>query len=93
MTQWTPSASCGRVNDLHGMQRYTPIACSQHDQYLAWATLRQAIDVLYNDEAGQERSATGRILDVFTQQDRTEWMILDSGERIRLDRIRRTSVH
>ena len=75
------------------MQRYTPIACSQHDQYLAWATLRQAIDVLYNDEAGQERSATGRIVDVFTQQDRTEWMILDSGERIRLDRIRRTSVH
>jgi transcriptional antiterminator Rof (Rho-off) len=74
------------------MERYTPIACSQHDQYLAWATLRQEIDVLYSDEADQERSATGRIMDVFTQQDRTEWMALDSGERIRLDRIRRTSV-
>lgn len=69
-----------------------PIACSVHDQYLAWATLRQEIDVLYSEEADQERSATGRIMDVFTQQDRTEWMVLDSGERIRLDRIRRTSV-
>ena len=71
---------------------YVPINCSIHDQYLAWATLRQVVTVNYNDETGEEHIVTGRIVDVFTKEDRTEWMMLEGGEQIRLDRIQRSSV-
>ena len=72
---------------------YRPIDCSLHDQYLAWATLKSPVAVLYTGEDGEERTSTGLIIDVFTSaEDRAEWMVLDNGERIRLDRIRQTSV-
>lgn len=67
---------------------YVSIPCSLHDQYLAWATLRFAVEVIAFDEAGIKVSVRGIITDVFTERsDRSEWMVMDSGQRIRLDRI------
>ena len=72
---------------------YTPIDCSQHDRYLAWATLKSPVAVRYVGGDGEEWNATGVIVDVFTSaDDRAEWMVLDNGDRIRLDRIRQSSV-
>jgi Rho-binding antiterminator len=69
---------------------YRPIACSVHDQYLAWATLRTPIDVDYTDGTDINGSAKGLITDVFTSaEDRAEWMVLDTGVHIRLDKILR----
>ena len=65
---------------------YVPIDCSLHDRYLAWATLRKEISITFMDH-GTQQVTQGRIIDVFTDHDRTEWLKMTNGERIRLDRI------
>jgi hypothetical protein len=65
---------------------YRPIACTLHDQYLAYATLRTTVAVEYLGTEGQVRSVSGVIGDVYTADDRTEWMLI-ADARIRLDRI------
>ena len=72
--------------------RYRPIACDLHDQYLAWSTLKRRVLVEHIAEDGSQLADEGLITDVFTQgDDRSEWMMLSTGRRIRLDRIDRVS--
>ncbi len=71
--------------------KYSPILCSIHDQYLAWATQRAVVVVQYEDDAGNVRTCTDIIADVFTDKLSAEWMVMGNGERIRLDRIRSAS--
>lgn len=70
------------------MDPYRPIACSLHDQYLAWATERRVVIVSYQDGSGGHHTVTDRIKDVYTRADATEWMVMARGTEIRLDHIR-----
>lgn len=61
---------------------YKPISCSWHDTLLHKATLKD--EVSFELESGQ--SLTGIIVDVYTKE-KEEFLRLNSGEIIRLDRI------
>lgn len=65
---------------------YRPIACSYHDRLESWATLRTPVTVRYRDDTGALVEASGRIEDVYARQG-AEFLRLDSGTEIRLDRL------
>ena len=65
---------------------YKPIDCSLHDQLLAFATLKQVVDIHFQ-EAGQEKHVQGKIIDVYTAKTKEEFLKLDSGQEIRLDQL------
>ncbi|MDZ7778537.1 MAG: hypothetical protein U5R14_01190 [Gemmatimonadota bacterium] len=66
---------------------YRPIDCSVHDRLEAFAVSRTDCRVTYTDPATEERTITGRIVDVFTR-DGAEFLRMDEGSEIRLDRLR-----
>lgn len=61
---------------------YIPIDCSLYDHYEAAATLKQKVRL----DLGNGTGLQGRIVDLFVR-DRIEWLRLDSGAEVRLDRI------
>lgn len=62
---------------------YRPIACDFHDQLEAYATLRRRVRLSLKDG----EAAEGRIADLYTTADKQEFLRLDGGAEIRLDRI------
>jgi transcriptional antiterminator Rof (Rho-off) len=70
-------------------EAYRPIACDFHDRLEAFATLRRRVRLTLKDEdaVGEEASAEGLIADIYTREDKKEFLRLDTGEEIRLDRI------
>lgn len=69
---------------------YTPIDCSLHDELLLLALRRREVRLAVRsaeaaDEEAPER-LRGRVVDVLTR-DGAEWLVLESGRRIRLDRL------
>lgn len=68
---------------------YRPIACDFHDKLEALATLRRRVRVLLKDAdgAGSASSVEGLIADIYTREDKREFLRLDGGMEIRLDRI------
>jgi len=75
-----------RGDEGGGMSSYTPIECSLHDQLESLATLGRACRVVYRDDSGEERETEGRLVDVFARGG-AEYVRLDSGVEIRLDRL------
>lgn len=67
-------------------QAYTPIYCSFHDTLLAKATLRETCHIRYETEQQQAVETHSLIVDVYTHRE-GEFMELNTGEHIRLDRI------
>lgn len=70
---------------------YTPISCSYYDRLEALATTRTRSRIVYtsiNEEADTptEHEVSAIITDLFSK-DKAEYMVLDSGETIRLDQI------
>jgi Rho-binding antiterminator len=65
---------------------YEPISCGLHDQLLAHTTLRRKCDIKYRDEMGQRQQTQALIHDIYTR-DGAEYMKLDNGTIIRLDRL------
>ncbi|MCC7437577.1 MAG: hypothetical protein IT211_03680 [Armatimonadetes bacterium] len=65
---------------------YSPISCSLHDELLALATLRRAVQIIWRDSDGTEHQATATITDVFSRKAQ-EFLQLSSGEEIRLDHL------
>ncbi len=63
-------------------KRYEPIDCSLYDHYEAAATQKDKLRITMDD--GSEHH--GVIVDLFIR-DKVEWMRLNGGEEIRLDRI------
>lgn len=74
------------------MNRYQPISCSLHDQYLDWATRGSLVDIHYKTEEGPHVELSARIIDVFTR-DGAEFMQLAGGLELRLDRVLRAESH
>jgi Rho-binding antiterminator len=71
------------------VEHYTPIDCTFHDRIEALATTRRR--VLLELDAGQPGGKTvaeGVIADIWTAPSKEEFLRLDDGETIRLDRIK-----
>lgn len=65
-------------------QTYQPINCNYYDELEAMATLRKLVKIEYYNETGDTLEQEGQIVD-FQIKDRIEYMILKSGNEIRLD--------
>lgn len=65
---------------------YVPISCSFYDILEESATKNSPVGIQYFDDTGQPQSKRGIIKDLITRESR-EYMILDSGDTIRLDRV------
>lgn len=65
---------------------YVPIDCEFHDVLEATATGRRAATVRHLDEDGQTRITHARIFDLYAK-DGVEYLQLEDGHVIRLDRI------
>lgn len=72
-------------------QGYRPIDCDFHDQMESLATTRHRVHVTYKDEGGEIASRDGVIVDIWTAPSKEEFLKLEDGTTIRLDRI--TDVH
>ncbi len=68
------------------MSDYTPIDCNLYDRYEAWATLRTSLVITHRDDHDAEVKHVGRIVDLRNEAG-AEWLVLDNGKRIRLDRV------
>lgn len=66
---------------------YRPIDCTFYDELTLRAMRRSTAEISYVDEEGGEHAARGVVEDVFTRGDE-EYLRLESGTEIRLDRIR-----
>lgn len=71
---------------------YRPIACDFHDQLESFATLRRRVRLSLAGANGEAEPAAGgiaegRIADIYTTADKQEFLRLDDGAEIRLDRI------
>ena len=78
---------------------YRPIACDFHDQLESYATLKRRVHLTLKHEGGVGTSAGGApaaeggpsaeglIADIYTTADKQEFLRLDNGAEIRLDRI------
>lgn len=76
---------------------YRPIACDFHDDLEAYTVTRRRVRILHapaeapepgSGAAGSDIRSEGRIEDIFTNARKEEFLILDNGTSIRLDRIR-----
>ncbi|MET0350983.1 MAG: hypothetical protein ABW067_14425 [Rhizobacter sp.] len=65
---------------------YQPISCEFHDVLESLATRSRRAVVVYLGEDGTPREVSAVITDLFGR-DGVEFMTLDSGETVRLDRI------
>lgn len=65
---------------------YQPINCEFHDVLEAAATRRAVVRIDYRDDDGLLQQVSGRIVDLPSSH-RVEYALLDSGQRLRLDRI------
>lgn len=67
---------------------YQPIACDFHDQLEAFATTRKRVRLaLKSDPPNPASQAVGRIADLYTTGSKEEFLRLEDGTEIRLDRI------
>jgi Rho-binding antiterminator len=67
-------------------ESYTPIDCSFHDRIEALATTRQRVAITHALET-EARVSEGVIRDIWTAPTKEEFLRLDDGTEIRLDRI------
>ncbi len=69
------------------LSKYQPISCSYYDQLESLATMRKRCEVIYySDTDASQQDTIGYITDLYTKNDE-EFMVLDTGLTIRLDRL------
>ncbi len=69
-------------------ERYRPIDCSVHDEFELRAVRRVRFELDYLDETGAKQHRSGRIVDLTTRNGE-EYLRLDDGTEVRLDRVTR----
>ncbi len=67
------------------MENYVPINCDYYDELEALATIGKQVRIVYQ-ENGEQSEARGIIKDLFTENS-VEYMKLDTGFVIRLDKL------
>ena len=66
--------------------KYHPISCEFHDVLEALATTHKPAQLRFLDAQGAEQQCTAVITDVYAR-DGAEYLSMDSGEVLRLDRL------
>jgi Rho-binding antiterminator len=66
---------------------YIPINCGFHDRLESWAVTRVDCEIEYYVDDGEVEQLTSKIKDVFSRGSE-EFVQLQTGQEIRLDRIR-----
>jgi Rho-binding antiterminator len=69
---------------MEPVEEYRPIACDFHDRLESMATLRRRVRLSLR---GGTATAEGVISDIYTTADKQEFLRLDNGAEIRLDRV------
>ena len=64
---------------------YKNIACSFYDQLEAFATLKKDVKITFSENE-KSKTVTSKIVD-FETKDKQEFMILEDGSKIRLDKL------
>lgn len=67
------------------MKNYIPISCALYDEFEAASVKRQECEIVYIDE-NMEKSVKTKIMN-FKSFERQEFMILEDGTNVRLDRV------
>lgn len=65
--------------------KYKNIACSFYDQLEAFATLKKDVKITFSENE-KSKTVTSKIVD-FETKDKQEFMILEDGSKIRLDKL------
>ena len=65
---------------------YIPISCAFYDELEALATLRKEANISYSGEDQRTIQVSGKIRDFFIREG-AEYLLLDTGQEIRLDNI------
>ncbi len=67
-------------------QKYNPIDCNLYDKLEEQATLRKIAKLTIREDDGSSHEVTGQIK-TFQAHDGVEHLIMENGDRIRLDKI------
>jgi Rho-binding antiterminator len=67
------------------MKKYIPVSCALYDEFENAAVKKQECEIVYLEE-DQEKSVKTRI-STFKSFERQEFMILEDGTNVRLDRV------
>ncbi len=65
--------------------KYIPISCAYYDEFEAAAVKRIECTIVYKDK-NEEKTINAKVID-FKTINKEEFMILDNGLKIRLDKI------
>ncbi|MFT5263236.1 MAG: Rho-binding antiterminator [Polaribacter sp.] len=65
---------------------YKPIDCNLYDEVVLLIMRKQKIKIDYQNEAGKDLEAETILKDVFAKEGE-EFILLENGERVRLDRL------
>lgn len=71
---------------MSDVSKYNPISCNFYDELEARATLRRPCTIQYR-EGGHAHTLTGAVVADLYVRDGVEYMQLESGRTIRLDRL------
>ena len=66
--------------------QYQPISCNFYDELEALATLRKNCEIVYRNEQEELNTTSGIIKDLYIRE-KVEYLLLDHGMEIRLDRL------
>lgn len=78
----------GPAGDVSGLHReYSPVSCDFSDELEHLSVRRIPVEVAYWDEDEHLTRAAGRIADIFTSPAKEEFLKLDEGTLVRLDKI------
>lgn len=66
--------------------KYQPINCGYYDELEALATQGKSVLIQFYNTAGQEQELQAKII-TFESRDAAEYLVLDNGVKIRLDRL------
>ena len=65
---------------------YMPISCIFYDHLESLATIKKTVNIKYRDDFENQLSSRGKIID-FEVNNKIEYLLLDNGISIRLDKL------
>ena len=66
---------------------YEPVSCDFTDEIEDLSVRKLPVDVSYWDQSANLKKACGRITDIFTSSEKEEFLKLEDGTLVRLDKI------
>jgi Rho-binding antiterminator len=72
---------------MSGNTDYRPVSCDFHDHLEELAVTRRRVRLALTSDAGEAAPKEGLIVDIYTTDRKEEFLRLEDGSEIRLDRI------